>query len=1110
MKKRILQKSIARLALSVAMTSVWMGVGLARAQTAIEINIERPPFAVVGSPYNHSSQDGFPLSTTVDTPAGSNGAAPTVAEQTAKGLTTNQPTGGQFQSFGTFGFAAGPSFRAGGLGAQSNDGSVVLMAVEIGASVVSRQVSFSFGAEIPVPSTDENDSLLAGDPQNYWFVEPHTTNDHADGKYYFSSHALKVFAVSPGTIEIVWKKIASTVAEPADYVTHPENYFLDGGRYFTLFRKTYLVSGNAVKPPQKIFWTEAGFNGPPVNIPSERIDDVHVVYNSDVPEFVSIQEALANERSTPPVTVTNTVFFSRQKGLNQLKAFNREGRVFLELLGQSLGSGGRRQHLGLEIVDLLKEPIPADLNIELGERVAAYPDGREDSTLNPEPVIQGSQTTFLFRYEQARSENYYAVHETRNQNDVLVYWLRPSLEGIEWPFLYNRYSLFWPSEESKYSHYLRPEVTNKDAASATAVALPSEYATEIAYQDPVTAPFGAHVTPDLRFYTYLSSTIPQHRTLLQYSLDQDIGFERVYSRLATSSAVTPGEFAAGPPPEGFPEFDDADSGNKGVGALSEIRFVHQIVDVGQRIVSPSGEEGNLVAEGYLAGYINKDRGNGYNPGAYLDPFTGGFEAADQGAIIPINAIPGANEIEVWWFRPSNLGAARGFRNIYWPSVVGRYTVRWPESPREIILASNDGSGPLPSLEAKGAIYVQNDDTAPGYNPNEEHAIMAGGQAFALRDDLNVTAVSGYTSEPFVLVDHDGSDGRPEMAAFKVLREKPDDAIVFDFTREVPLVQQPPMPLPLMDLIVRGDGVTQLDNLSEELVILPGSGNIDTVGNSLFGGGFFAIEPATESLGTFALNSFYLLVNPNDPLIQLWYYAYGVDSPNLAGFLAFQRPYLLESDSQAADSVIVSGERSLNLNVGDYVVLLDSDSGTDQTGLIVTAVDAASRRITFNGALAGGPWTEMTHSVVGGSPGMVDDWLIYRPEDLDYAPTDDVINPFVFEDRKGTLWLYRGRHNDQDDTGFAMRYYYKTREGFYFPGVAPQPSIGTITPYLREFDTDADAWGGPATGKAQQALPIVYRPVWPSNPAQMPRGYTLADPALGLPAVRGQSSVLVLY
>src|SRR5262249_53550247 len=149
-----------------------------------------------------------------------------------------------------------------------------------------------------------------------------------------------------------------------------------------------------------------------------------------------------------------------------------------------------------------------------------------------------------------------------------------------------------------------------------------------------------------------------------------------------------------------------------------------------------------------------------------DPFAAGFDQANQGAIIPVNAIPGKNTLEVWWFRKNQADLSQGFQPIYWPTVIGRYSLLWPADADEIILASNDGSGGLDSLQAKGSIYRQSDPTLPGYNPNEEHALMLAGQAYALSDDLNNTNPGpNYSSAPYVLVDYTGADGRPAMRAF---------------------------------------------------------------------------------------------------------------------------------------------------------------------------------------------------------------------------------------------------------------------------------------------------------------------------------------------------------
>ena len=76
---------------------------------------------------------------------------------------------------------------------------------------------------------------------------------------------------------------------------------------------------------------------------------------------------------------------------------------------------------------------------------------------------------------------------------------------------------------------------------------------------------------------------------------------------------------------------------------------------------------------------------------------------------PVNASPVNNIINVIWFRRSELDTdpASGFGVNYWPAVYVKYTIEYPTNSRKITLASNDGSGPLSSLEAKGEIYYQN-------------------------------------------------------------------------------------------------------------------------------------------------------------------------------------------------------------------------------------------------------------------------------------------------------------------------------------------------------------------------------------------------------------------
>ena len=100
-----------------------------------------------------------------------------------------------------------------------------------------------------------------------------------------------------------------------------------------------------------------------------------------------------------------------------------------------------------------------------------------------------------------------------------------------------------------------------------------------------------------------------------------------------------------------------------------------------------------------------------------------------------------------------------------------------------------------SLNLAGAspeIYNQDDETAPGYNPNEEHALMVQDSVFALRSDLNQTDSSEYTSDPFVLVEYTDADGNPEMTIYEVLVT--NELYVFEQFLDAGQMIQVPAPL----------------------------------------------------------------------------------------------------------------------------------------------------------------------------------------------------------------------------------------------------------------------------------------------------------------------------
>ncbi len=1092
------------------------------------------------TPVNHLSPAGKPLSDEAGVPAGSDGRLETPDQQAARGLTSAVPTVKQFRGFVSYGAVVrtrpGPagaggyaSYAAyardvlpqGGPAAQR----IYIARAQVGAPYISRRLELRFGEIVALPDTDVHQISLDNLepvplPEDYWQREPYWPEEnivngvHIDAPYYWSRHARAVFANRPGPIEIAWRRTAAILgAEPEDYENDRDHAVIDG-RVYPLLRRSYLVSSSPVKSSRRMYWTEGSFQGSglPVNVP-EGVT-INFVYADSFPR--TVEEAYTDPGSSPPVapgegeifTELRTIFYDADRG--SIRAFNWQGRILLELLGDGL-EGNRRQHLGIEIVDVVRRVNPANIRVELGEKLTAWQDGDpDDSHLLPRSLLRPTDSQFGYQhFQDGERVQFYAIRETVNQNDFLLHWTEEGVEGLQWPFLFTRYEMVWPSDIGKFSHYVRPLVASEAEARETAVEMPLNNVPIIEYQDPLDRP-RAKLTETFAFYTFLSEQYSAHRTLLRFMSGDHVRFERVFSwlgddlrvdesgtllarnRLAEmlGGAAGPGNSETRPPmlTAWNPETKSFVLHDRFVAP----RVVEHVALVGERIVAPEDETRPMPDEPYWAGHIRVEKGTSYNPYAYIDPFVDGFEAANAGAIIPVNAIPGENMLEVWWFRANRTELEKGFERIFWPSVVAHYTLEWPASWREIVLASNDGSGALPSLEAAGRIYAQNDPELHGYNPNEEHALMIGGQAYALRDDLNlVEPEEDYSSEPYVLLEYTAEDRRPAMSVFRVLRQKPEAGQVFDYVVEAGTILQAPMPLPLMPPPLDGIGAAAVNYNTE-----PDSG----VDGDLPGG--WSAAQGGEHYGHYSKFTFL------DRKDSFWVYrGLHAGPPELeAGTFGDSGEFTAPVDGTAVAGkpfryVLHASQRSealrLSFAEGTPVPGWLTVNGLALEGTPGANVDAGDYSLTLR-----------VSSLFGDEP--VDlNWTLHVAESgepVGQAELERISkNPAT-----GTEVTHFGRPpylagNPGPENSFTMRFYYKTQEGFAWPGIEEPPPVDSIVPYLRPL-----TGGGDPAAKETESLDIVYRPVWPVETPGMRLGDTLMTPKEGLPAIRGQTSVSVLY
>lgn len=1099
--------------------------------------------------YNLQSALGVPLSNTAGTPAGSDGRLPLQTD--AKHYTSNVPSDEQFKALLSWGSIVRHSTNGvdwmSGLNTFENaerldlprGNGYVLKRGQVGATFLNRPISFLFGSTIGSPNENEGGTVLSGNdtPTTYWHAEPHVHSDetHEDKGYYYSKHARKVFAIQSGPINIRWRKATPVTVQPSDH-TNTNKWFTSGNNYYRLFTKKYVVSGSPSKTPKKIYWNIAGYNGPQVDIPSSRIGELKIVYNSNFPKNVDTEDGVPAIDSGVTSSGTNSAHavYTRTLWLENdtLKALNREGRVFVELLGDVKTDGKSRYHLGYEIVDVYKNSNPADVTIDLGEKVSAWAtaENRDDSHLSPRPVLSGASQEFTYSIGGFGSKKirYYATKETKNLNDYQVYWMEEGLEGIQWPLRHSRYKFIWPTEPSKYSHFVRPTVANVLEAKKTAVQLPLGNAPFLQYQDPLDEPRG-FLSEKYEFYTHLTTDFPQHRALLRFNSGENVYFERVFSWLDTrvktdnlsqstlgastwvpardlhiwgtdANATTFAAYdadAASPVTTLKPNFLASDQ-------LNAPRYVTATVDVGARINAPSNELGRAAGADYWAGYILQDAGDSFNPVAYIDPLAKGFEKANKGSIIPVNAEPTNNTLEVYWFRRNSADTTLGFDKIYWPSALGRYTITYPQNPSDkIVLAGSQGSGALGSIQGNGSIYYQNNTELPGYNPNEEHAFMYSGRAYALRDDLNITSGSMYSSDPFVLLSYTAADGRPSMRLFKVIREDVDNGIVFDYIieagRQVP---RPGALSKLSALPIEGTGDNRI-NYNREV---PASVGDDPTGWGIASAAIqseyshyqkFTYEdrkgahwiyrglhagPPALSAGTYDTNNatFTSLTAATAVIGQEFIYnvhaSLRADVLRMTAAASTPLPDWLSITGLKLTGTPPIGATSTNLSL--VISALDKSGSVTNTLSITVPSDPAAQGVT-QAAMN----MSYTNTVSALSTNKVTKVVGNRPPYLAEVPTGA--------------------------NSFKMRYYYRTREGYAWPSVPNPPAVNSIVPFLRPLDSTRNYVGDPGS-KTTEAMDVVYRPVWPANPPVLNLSETLAKPKRGLPDIMGQTSLRVLY
>ncbi len=228
----------------------------------------------------------------------------------------------------------------------------------------------------------------------------------------------------------------------------------------------------------------------------------------------------------------------------------------------------------------------------------------------------------------------------------------------------------------------------------------------------------------------------------------------------------------------------------------------QNTEIGQKITS------SLDAAGLDTGYVIFEDAV-YNPYIYnRDAFIGEAlwnTSSPPGPIIPVNLNPTESAVTndlfvVTWYEDPSVNDY-----MLWPYATERFRPVWPDAAgnlsrivissahgSESVAASGSDQPVIPEVDApttfdpgrfeQVSIYNQPVSGEAGFNPNEEHALMAPSlrfadvaprplAAYAMRDnDLNSVSGIEYTSDPYVLVQFfDKIDEEFKMKVYEVVK-----------------------------------------------------------------------------------------------------------------------------------------------------------------------------------------------------------------------------------------------------------------------------------------------------------------------------------------------------
>ena len=484
----------------------------------------------------------------------------------------------------------------------------------------------------------------------------------------------RVFVTEGGTIGVTWVLEDGSVDE-----------------------RTYVVSVSCSGRPRRIYWTDAPYNGPGIDLSGKFVK----LFGS--PEIVTPRYA----------TVTNTTAGVQQvienKIVSGLVIDTASHMLFAhgELQGQVViayyDSGTYERILHVQAVEVCR-PVVNVLSGEIGRPLK--PDGRGHATegLRARPTVVSptdDRGEYLYQHKgmysySPKNGSVFPLRPTKDCRwNAEIYWMETDEMEVEWPFEVDHYECDWPADAAVFVR------GDKDGDFGRAIFVPGDYVPALmSYQEPE-----GHARAPLADGTF--ETTGEGFSLLRLTAEDNIWFVPVRSVLRS---------------------------NKKCFTLRA-----EEVSVGSELRLRSGASAG-TAEGFAPkcdasspGYIYRAASDRvWNPGLYTEPaasVAGGVSTNILSSVSgdtntyesviyavtakkPGGSVAGAGPVlEVWWnttIQEEDMPVP-----LEVPTLPQVYSVRWPrrlENP-EIAIASQLGSASLSIYYHGSALRLETDDSS---------------------------------------------------------------------------------------------------------------------------------------------------------------------------------------------------------------------------------------------------------------------------------------------------------------------------------------------------------------------------------------------------------------